>query len=199
MKRRPLWHRSLRRIVLAIPITRNLYKKGYFNRTIRKQRFTNYFFKKVFGVNADVPWSVHFTSRVAVPARIELGAGVESSFMVSSGCYIQGGNGIKIGDGTIFAPGVKLISANHDHTNLGRWIPGKPIRIGEQCWIGANAVILPEVELGNKVVVGAGSVVTRSFPNNAIIAGNPARIIGEVQVDTEKERAIPRKDATTGK
>lgn len=180
MKDRPLRRAVLRKIVFAIPLTREWYRRGYFNRAVRKQRFVNYFFKRVFGVNADVPWSVHFTSRVVVPTRIKFGEGVERSFMFSGGCYIQGGNGIEIGDGTIFAPGVKIISANHDPQDLSQWKPDRPIKIGKNCWIGANAVILPGVELGDNVIVGAGAVVTKSFPGNVIVAGNPARIIREL-------------------
>ena len=100
--------------------------------------------------------------------------------MFSGGCYIQGGNGIEIGDGTIFAPGVKVISANHDPKDLKHWLPDRPIRIGNSCWIGANAVILPRVELGDNVIVGAGAVVTKSFPSNVVLVGNPARVIGKV-------------------
>ena len=177
MTSHPIWRTWLRRLVLTIPITRGWYEKGYFSRSIRRQRVVNYFFKKVFKVNADVPWSVHFTSRVTVPARIKFGKGVERSFMFSGGCYIQGGNGIEIEDGTIFAPGVKIISANHDPQDLSQWKPDRPIKIGKNCWIGANAVILPGVELGDNVIVGAGAVVTKCFTSNVVLAGNPARTI----------------------
>jgi len=176
---------------LAIPTTRGWYERGYFSHTVRNQRFANYVCKKVFKVNANVPWSVQFTSRVIVPARIKLGRRVERSFMFSGGCYIQGGNGIEIGDSTIFAPGVKIISANHDPNNLSKWMSGKPLKIGKNCWIGANAVILPEVELGDNVIVGAGAVVTKSFPSNVIIAGNPAMIIRHLSLkdDVESEES----------
>jgi acetyltransferase-like isoleucine patch superfamily enzyme len=57
-------------------------------------------------------------------------------------------------------------------------LPGKDVIIGKKCWIGMNSVILPGVCLGDHTIVGAGSVVTKSFPDgNCIIAGNPARII----------------------
>jgi maltose O-acetyltransferase len=64
---------------------------------------------------------------------------------------------------------------------LDRHLPAEPIRIGKGCWIGANAVILPAVQLGDRVVVGAGAVVTKSFPADSVIVGNPARALEKVQ------------------
>ena len=119
---------------------------------------------------------VHFTSKVTGPARIQIGKDVWISFASSGGCYIQGGrNPIKIGDNTIFAPGVKIISANHDPKDLNKQIEAEPIEIGKHCWIGANAVILPGVKLGDRAIVGAGAVVTKSFPEDALLVGVPAK------------------------
>ncbi|MCX7020341.1 MAG: acyltransferase [bacterium] len=133
-------------------------------------------FKHVFRINSGVPWPVHFTSRVASPENVRLGRCTYPGDMPS--CYIQAVNGIEIGDYSIFGPGVGLISANHDPENLDRHLPCGPIRIGRFCWIGMNAVILPSIELGDHTIVGAGSVVTRSFPEGyCLIAGNPARLI----------------------
>ena len=72
---------------------------------------------------------VHFTS--IVTGQIELGKNVAFSFANSNGCYIQGKNGIIIGDYTIFGPGVRIISSNHDKTNLQRNLSGPPIVIGK--------------------------------------------------------------------
>jgi acetyltransferase-like isoleucine patch superfamily enzyme len=138
----------------------------------------NWVFQRILGINNDVPWSVHYTSRVVNPKKINLGRYVVRSMALSGGCYFQGGNGIIIGDGTIIAPGVKIISANHDTNDIGRfWEEDDPIQIGADCWIGANAVILPGVCLGDRVIVGAGSVVTKSFKSDSIIAGVPAKNI----------------------
>lgn len=136
----------------------------------------NTIFQRIFRVNAHVPFMVHFTSIVI--GNVTIGRHVEHSFACSGGCYIQGINGVSIGDDTLFAPGVKMISANHDMDSEGRHLPAPPIRIGKRCWIGANAVILPGVELGDDVIVGAGAVVTKSCPAGVIVAGVPARQIG---------------------
>ncbi len=133
----------------------------------------NVVFQRILGVNGTYPFMVHFTSRVT--GSVIAGKNVWVSFAVSGGCYIQGINGIEIGDDTIFAPGVKIISANHSKHDLSKYEPSTPIRIGKRCWIGANAVILPGVELGDDVVIGAGAVVTRSFSARSVLAGVPAR------------------------
>lgn len=137
--------------------------------------FVNFIFQRLFRLNAVVPFQVHFTSTVI--GKLSIGRNVWKSFALSGGCYVQGGNGIAIGDDTIFAPGVKIISSNHLKGDLTKSVPAEPIHIGKRCWIAANAVILPGVQLGDDVIVGAGAVVTKSFPNGSVIGGVPARLI----------------------
>lgn len=135
----------------------------------------NTFVQRIYQINADAPCMVHFTSRV--DGKISIGQNVWKSFAFSGGCYIQGRNGVTIGDDTRFAPGVKITSANHDPSDLSKWENTQPITIGKRCWIGANAVILPSVELGDDVIARAGAVVTKSFSRGSIIAGVPAEVI----------------------
>lgn len=55
-----------------------------------------------------------------------------------------------------------------------------PVHIGENCWIGASVSILPGVSIGNRSVIGAGSIVTKDIPEHVVAAGNPCRIIREI-------------------
>ena len=91
-------------------------------------------------------------------------------------CKIDGANprGVHIGDGCRIA--ARAIIFAHDYYG------GKPkvdTYIGNQCIIGYAAIILPGVKLGNNVIVGAGSVVSKDVPDNCVVAGNPAKIVKE--------------------
>ena len=57
----------------------------------------------------------------------------------------------------------------------GHRVRGKPITIGDDCWLGANVTVLPGVTIGNRCIIGAGLVVTKDVPDDSIYAGNPAR------------------------
>ena len=59
----------------------------------------------------------------------------------------------------------------------------KPVRIGNDVWIGGNVTILPGVTIGNNVVVAAGAVVTKDVPDNTLVGGAPARVIKEIEND----------------
>lgn len=138
-------------------------------------KFLNFIFQRIFGVNDDIPWSVHYTSQVS--GDIEIAPDVVNSFAVSGNCYIQGLNGIKIGEGTIFASGVKIISANHSINKLTGWDPCRPIEIGRHCWLASNVTICPGVHIGDYAIIGANAVVTSDIPEKAIAVGVPAKVI----------------------
>ncbi|HRW21082.1 MAG TPA: acyltransferase [Bacteroidales bacterium] len=140
----------------------------------------NFFFQRILRINCKVSFSIHFTSKISYPSRIELikDKTTMNSFVLSGNCYFQAHSGIKIGKNFLFAPGIKIISSNHDFKN--RDLPSKtsPVIIGDNVWMGTSAIILPGVEIGNNCIIGAGSVVTKSFKeDNLLIAGNPAKII----------------------
>lgn len=126
-----------------------------------------------------VYWPVHKNSEVTHPDRIFVG--INSNPATRPGCYLQGNGTIYIGDYVHFASNIGIISGNHglyDHYKH----ECAPVVINDYSWIGMGAIILPGVTLGERTVVGAGSVVTKSFPDGyCVIAGNPARMIKKLE------------------
>lgn len=130
---------------------------------------------KRLGINEDTPWPVCPFSRVTGAYNISFHPDDLNNFQ-NTGCYFQGIGKITIGRGTYIAANVGIITANHSIDNLDEHDEPKPVAIGNRCWIGMNSVILPGVTLGEHTIVGAGSVVTKSFTDgDCVIAGNPAR------------------------
>lgn len=155
-----------------------------------------FFFQRIIGINGKVRWPVHWSSSVIQHQNIRLEDDSRPPFPgYSIGNYIQANNGIFFGSQTRIGPGVKIISANHDLDDLSRHTPSEPIRIGRRCWLSANCVILPGVVLGDRTIVGAGAVVTKSFPEgNCVLAGVPARLIRHLgsteKVDAEEAAGL---------
>jgi maltose O-acetyltransferase len=107
--------------------------------------------------------------------NIRLGAGVFLNF----NCVILDVVKVTIGDRTQIGPGVQILAADHPRDAAGRASGrefGRPVRIGRNVWIGAGAIILPGISIGDDALIGAGSVVTRDVPPGATAFGNPARV-----------------------
>lgn len=115
---------------------------------------------------------------------------VGENFYANFNCTFLDVSTIEIGDNCMFAPNVQLYTATHPlhpvKRNSGLEY-AKPIKIGNNVWLGGGVIVTPGVTLGDNVVVGAGSVVTKSFPDNVVIAGNPARIIKTVEEELTEE------------
>jgi virginiamycin A acetyltransferase len=121
--------------------------------------------------------------------KIKFAGGVGNVFIgdssyLNSGVVIYSGNGVSIGNGTLVAANVTLAATNHEyhcrHKTIidQRFIPSKGgIVIEEDCWIGANSVLLDGTILRKGCVVAAGSVIRGEWPEFAVIAGNPPKVI----------------------
>ena len=151
--------------------------------------FRFWFWQKILGFNREAYWPVHFTSKINQYKHIIIG--VETNPGYEPGCYIQGIGKVYIGDYTRIAQNVGIVSSNHDLYDSSHHHLEQEVHIGNYCWLGMNSVILPDVVLGDFTIVGAGSVVTKSFPDGyCVIAGNPARLIRNL----EKEKCIAYKN-----
>ena len=110
----------------------------------------------------------------------KLGAGT----FVNHGCYFMDGGGITIGKNVFIGPFTGFYTAAHPtdyaRRNVGlEW--AKPIRVGDNCWFGANCSIMPGVTIGSGCVIAAGSVVAADIPDNCIAAGVPAVVKKKIE------------------
>lgn len=124
------------------------------------------------------------------PFYCDYGKNIEAGkhLFVNYNCTILDVAKVKIGDNCLLAPNVAIYTAGHPvhpDTRASMYEYGKEVTIGDNVWIGGNAVICPGVHIGNNVVIGAGSVVTKDIPDWAIAAGNPCKVI---RLITEADR-----------
>ena len=114
----------------------------------------------------------------------------ENTF-INMNCIFLDDNKITIGKNGLIAPCVQIYTATHPLKATERIRPQedqdgdqasyltltKPVTIGDNTWVGGNTVIMPGVEIGNNVTIGAGSVVTKSIPDNVLAFGNPCKVV----------------------
>lgn len=123
---------------------------------------------------------------------------VEPTFRCDYGCHIHVGDNfyanfdclildvceVTIGNNCMLAPRVGIFTATHPLQAEARCAGmeyGKPIALGNNVWVGAGALILPGVSVGHGAVVAAGAVVTKDVPPGVVVAGNPARVIRQIE------------------
>jgi acetyltransferase-like isoleucine patch superfamily enzyme len=128
------------------------------------------------GPNVELPSNLE----VDYAERISIGDWV----YIGPGGSLSGRGGLEIADHVVIGPKVIIMTSMHNYRGA-KYIPYdeiellKPVKVGLACWIGMGAIVMPGVTLGKGCIVGAGSVVTKSFPDGSIVAGNPAKIVGQ--------------------
>lgn len=111
--------------------------------------------------------------------KVKIGKNV----VIMNGFQCMSAGGLTIEDDTMISLNCTIATNNHDFYER-HIITCKPVHIKKNVWIGVNVTILPGVTIGNNAVVGAGAVVTKDVPENAVVVGNPARVIK--YLDAEK-------------
>lgn len=112
---------------------------------------------------------------------------------IGDGCYINfncnfvDDGKIIIGNKVMFGPGVTIATVGHPiNPNYREYMYCDPVKIEDNCWIGAGSIITPGVTIGANSVIGAGSIVTKDIPANSVAVGNPCRVLREINEDDMK-------------
>ncbi len=135
-------------------------------------------FSKLTGRKVDKSFRLFPPFHTDCGKNIKIGKNV----FINACCKFQDQGGIEIGNGVLIGHNVTLATLNHDERPQFRQnIYPKPIKIGDNVWIGSNAAILAGVTIGNGAIVGANAVVTRDVPDNTVVAGIPAKIMRKVK------------------
>ncbi len=117
--------------------------------------------------------------------RCEFGYNISigNNFYANFDCIMLDGGGIEIGDNVLFGPRVGIYTSNHA-TDAWERVHGacyaKPVKIGNNVWIGAGVHINQGVTIGDNAIIGSGSVVTKDIPSNVVAAGVPCKVIREI-------------------
>lgn len=122
---------------------------------------------------------IHQPSFLSGVEHIRIGNNV----VINAFTHIWGHGGVEIGDNSLIASHCAISSLTHNPgaTRFNQENVGKPVKIGNNVWLGTHSVVLPGVTIGDNVIVGAGAVVNRDLPGNAVYAGVPAKELYKLQ------------------
>lgn len=159
------------------------YNYTFENETEKRQKLIENIFSK-FGENGFLqgPIYIHYGTHTKIGDH----------FFGNFNLTIQDDAWVSIGDYCSFGPNVTIVTPVHPMLPLERralldkdgqekhMCYAKPVKIGNDCWLGANVVVCPGVTIGDNCVIGAGSVVVKDIPDNSFAAGNPCKVIREL-------------------
>lgn len=125
------------------------------------------------GLEIEPPFYCDYGSNISVGEKVYF----------NFNCVVLDVNKVTIGSNVLFGPSVQIYTATHpmDYKVRAEWLEsGKPITFGSDIWVGGGAIICPGVKIGDRSVIGAGSVVTKDIPPDSFAAGNPCKVIRSI-------------------
>lgn len=140
-----------------------------------------FIYRYVFRMKIGAGTSIHRHCRFYRPAGVQLG----QHTVLNRDVFLDGRTGVQIGNNVSISEGVAVWTLEHDPHSPTFAERGAPVRIGDHVFIGARALVLPAVTIGEGAIVGAGAVVTRDVAPGAIVAGVPARPIGQREANLD--------------
>ena len=135
------------------------------------------FLLRRFGAQIGAGCHIYAAAKIWAPWNLECQAYV----CIADGAEVYNPARVVLGEGAIVSQGAYLCAASHNYDDPAFPVIESQIQIGKKAWVGARAIILLGVTIGDGCVVGAGSVVTRSTPPYTLCAGNPAKIIKQIK------------------
>ncbi|AGB39460.1 sugar O-acetyltransferase [Natronococcus occultus] len=150
-----------------------------YNRTTASDRESRELvLQELFGAVGEGP-------QVEPPFRCDYGdqIAVGDEFFANFGCVVLDVRSVTVGDRCLLGPGVHVYTATHPLEAAARAEGveyGDPVSVGDDVWIGGQAVLNPGVSVGDRSVVASGAVVTRDVPADVVVAGNPAEVVREL-------------------
>jgi maltose O-acetyltransferase len=167
-----------RELVNARGITRRYNATTEDEADIRKGLLSELFAKMGENIYIEPPFRCDYGSNISIG----------ENFYANYDCVILDVNRVTIGCNVKFGPRVCVYTAGHPiDAGVRRSLLefGKPVAIGDDVWVGGNAVINPGVTIGSNAVIGSGSVVTKDIPDGVVAAGNPCRVLRQI---TDEDR-----------
>lgn len=158
----------------------DIFYKYFIHKTknIPSHRIRNYIYKNILSVTMHPNTVIYFNTEIRASWNLKIGNGS----IIGDSCILDARNGITIGENVNISSEVRIWTEQHDYQDPMFNCNSNAnfhVNIKDYAWIGSNVIILPKVTIGKGAVVAAGSVVTKSVPDYALVAGIPAKQIGE--------------------
>lgn len=121
---------------------------------------------------------------IRLPFYTDFGRNIKlgKNIFINSNVMLTDLGGIELEDNVLIGPNTTIVSVNHvENPSYRKDLELRPVLIKKNAWLGANVTVLPGVTIGENVIVGAGTIVTKDVPDNTMVVGNPAREIRKIK------------------